>query len=146
MNPGKVVYVDGETADERGYPDTAADTDMRENLRYGPAYQSIEPQTTLDFSEEGGFSHLVELCNGCGTCREVDSGVMCPTYRASEEEIQATRGRANMLRAAISGASSTTTRSIPTGSKRRCSDSASAVRAVRATARPASTSRSSKPR
>jgi len=101
--PGKVVYVDGETADERGYPDTAADTDMRENLRYGPAYQSIEPQTTLDFSEEGGFSHLVELCNGCGTCREVDSGVMCPTYRASEEEIQATRGRANMLRAAISG-------------------------------------------
>jgi len=28
---------------------------------------------------------------------------MCPTYRASEEEIQATRGRANMLRAAISG-------------------------------------------
>ncbi|MDZ5811730.1 FAD-linked oxidase C-terminal domain-containing protein [Halorubrum sp. AD140] len=103
MNPGKVVYVDGDTAAERGYPETAADTDMRENLRYGPAYQSIEPQTTLDFEDEGGFSHLVELCNGCGTCREVDSGVMCPTYRASEEEIQATRGRANMLRAAISG-------------------------------------------
>jgi len=103
MNPGKVVYVDGDTAAERSYPDTAADTDMRENLRYGPQYQSIEPQTTLDFSDEGGFSHLVELCNGCGTCREVDSGVMCPTYRASEEEIQATRGRANMLRAAISG-------------------------------------------
>ena len=103
MNPGKVVYVDGDTAAERGYPDTAADTDMRENLRYGPTYQSIEPQTTLDFSEEGGFSHLVELCNGCGTCRETDSGVMCPTYRASEEEIQSTRGRANMLRAAISG-------------------------------------------
>ncbi len=103
MNPGTVVYVDGETAAERGYPDTAADTDMRENLRYGPAYESIEPQTELDFSEEGGFSHLVELCNGCGTCRETDSGLMCPTYRASEEEIQATRGRANMLRAAISG-------------------------------------------
>jgi len=103
MNPGKVVYVDGDTAAERGYPDTAADTDMRENLRYGPAYESIEPQTELDFSDEGGFSHLVELCNGCGTCRETDSGVMCPTYRASEEEIQATRGRANMLRAAISG-------------------------------------------
>ena len=103
MNPGKVVYVDADTAAERGYPDTAADTDMRENLRYGPQYQSIEPQTSLDFSEEGGFSHLVELCNGCGTCRETDSGVMCPTYRASEEEIQSTRGRANMLRAAISG-------------------------------------------
>ncbi|WP_128903710.1 FAD-binding and (Fe-S)-binding domain-containing protein [Halorubrum amylolyticum] len=103
MNPGKVVYVDGDAAAERGYPDTAADTDMREHLRYGPAYQSIEPQTTLDFDDEGGFSHLVELCNGCGTCRETDSGVMCPTYRASGEEIQSTRGRANMLRAAISG-------------------------------------------
>jgi Fe-S oxidoreductase len=76
---------------------------MRDHLRYGPAYQSLEPQTELDFSEEGGFSHLVELCNGCGTCRQTDSEVMCPTYRASEEEIQTTRGRANMLRAAISG-------------------------------------------
>ena len=103
MNPGKVVYVDGETAAERGYPDSAADTDMRENLRYGPTYQSVEPQTALDFSDEGGFSELVELCNGCGTCRETDSGTMCPTYRASGEEIQTTRGRANMLRAAISG-------------------------------------------
>ena len=103
MNPGKVVYVDGETAAERGYPEAAADTDMRENLRYGPTYRSIEPQTSLDFSDEGGFSELVELCNGCGTCRETDSGTMCPTYRASGEEIQTTRGRANMLRAAISG-------------------------------------------
>ncbi|SHH35833.1 FAD-binding and (Fe-S)-binding domain-containing protein [Halobaculum gomorrense] len=103
MNPGKVVYVDGETAEERGYPESAADTDMRENLRYGADYRSIEPQTAIDFDDEGGFSHLVELCNGCGTCRETEGDVMCPTYRASGEEIQATRGRANMLRAAISG-------------------------------------------
>jgi FAD/FMN-containing dehydrogenase/Fe-S oxidoreductase len=103
MNPGKVVYVDSETAAERGYPDSAADTDMREHLRYGADYRSIEPQTALDFDDEGGFSHLVELCNGCGTCRETEGDVMCPTYRASGEEIQATRGRANMLRAAISG-------------------------------------------
>ena len=103
MNPGKAVYVDRETAAEREYPETAADTDMRERLRYGADYQSIEPTTALDFSEEGGFAHLVELCNGCGTCRQMDSGTMCPTYRASREEIQTTRGRANMLRAAISG-------------------------------------------
>ncbi|QZP37896.1 FAD-binding and (Fe-S)-binding domain-containing protein [Halobaculum magnesiiphilum] len=103
MNPGKVVYVDGDTAAEHGYPDSAADTDMRENLRYGADYRSIEPRTALDFDDEGGFSHLVELCNGCGTCRETEGDVMCPTYRASGEEIQATRGRANMLRAAISG-------------------------------------------
>ena len=104
MNPGKVVYVDGEMAAAEGYPETAADTDMREHLRYGPAYSSVEPTTTLDFSDEGGFSHLVELCNGCGTCRERESGgTMCPTFRASREEVQSTRGRANLLRAAISG-------------------------------------------
>jgi FAD/FMN-containing dehydrogenase/Fe-S oxidoreductase len=91
MNPGKVVFQE------------KTPTDMREHLRYGPEYASLEPTTTLDFSDEGGFSHLVELCNGCGTCRQTGEDVMCPTYRASKEEIQTTRGRANMLRAAISG-------------------------------------------
>ncbi|WP_435333224.1 FAD-linked oxidase C-terminal domain-containing protein [Haloarchaeobius sp. TZWWS8] len=101
-HPGNVVY--REPSDDHGPPtDRGVGADMRENLRYGAAYQSIEPQTTLDFSDDGGFSHLVELCNGCGTCRQEGSGTMCPTYRASHEEIQSTRGRANLLRAAISG-------------------------------------------
>ncbi len=102
MHPGNVVYRDG--PDDIG-PDSerGVGADMRENLRYGADYQSLEPQTTLDFTDEGGFSDLVELCNGCGTCRQTGSDVMCPTYRASNEEIQTTRGRANLLRAAISG-------------------------------------------
>jgi FAD/FMN-containing dehydrogenase/Fe-S oxidoreductase len=101
-HPGNVVYRDGP---EDVGPDSerGVGADNREHLRYGAAYQSIEPQTELDFTDEGGFSHLVELCNGCGTCRQTDSDVMCPTYRASKEEIQTTRGRANMLRAGISG-------------------------------------------
>ncbi|WP_435358767.1 FAD-binding and (Fe-S)-binding domain-containing protein [Haloarchaeobius sp. DFWS5] len=101
-HPGNVVY--RESPDDHG-PDSdrGVGADMRENLRYGPTYQTVEPQTTLDFDDDGGFAELVELCNGCGTCRETSSGTMCPTYRASEEEIQATRGRANLLRAAISG-------------------------------------------
>jgi Fe-S oxidoreductase len=91
LNPGKVVYRDDDP------------TDMREHLRYGADYATIEPQTRLDFSEEGGFAELVELCNGCGTCRQQDDDVMCPTYRATDDELATTRGRANMLRAAISG-------------------------------------------
>jgi FAD/FMN-containing dehydrogenase/Fe-S oxidoreductase len=102
MHPGNVVYRDG-PEDVGPDNDRGVGADMRENLRYGADYQSVEPQTALDFEDEGGFSHLVELCNGCGTCRQTDSEVMCPTYRASKEEIQTTRGRANMLRAAISG-------------------------------------------
>ncbi len=91
LNPGKVVYRDSDP------------TDMREHLRYGADYATVEPQTRLDFSEEGGFAELVELCNGCGTCRQQDDDVMCPTYRATDDELATTRGRANMLRAAISG-------------------------------------------
>jgi len=102
MNPGNVVFRDAD--DDLGPEgDRGVGADMREHLRYGADYASIEPQTALDFGEEGGFSHLVELCNGCGTCRQTRTDTMCPTYRASKEEIQTTRGRANMLRAAISG-------------------------------------------
>ncbi len=91
MNPGKVVFRDEDP------------TDVRDHLRYGPAYATVEPQTALDFDEDGGFAHLVELCNGCGTCRQTGSDTMCPTYRATREEVATTRGRANLLRAAISG-------------------------------------------
>ncbi|MFC6725303.1 FAD-binding and (Fe-S)-binding domain-containing protein, partial [Halobium palmae] len=100
MNPGKVVFRDDEAAGPDG---RGARPDMRDHLRYGADYASLESTTTLDFSEEGGFSHLVELCNGCGTCRQTGGDVMCPTYRASSEELLTTRGRANLLRAAITG-------------------------------------------
>lgn len=102
MHPGNVVYRDG--PDDIG-PDNSrgVGADMREHLRYGASYQSLEPQTAIDFDDDGGFSHLVELCNGCGTCRQTGSNTMCPTYRASKDEMETTRGRANMLRAAISG-------------------------------------------
>ncbi len=102
LHPGNVVYRDS-AADVGPDSERGVGADNREHLRYGPDYQSVEPQTELDFAEEGGFAELVERCNGCGTCRQIDSDVMCPTYRASEEEVQTTRGRANMLRAAISG-------------------------------------------
>jgi len=102
LNPGNVVFREG--PDDVGPDgDRGVGADMREHLRYGAEYSSLEPTTALDFEEEGGFSHIVELCNGCGTCRQTGSDTMCPTYRASKEEIATTRGRANMLRAAISG-------------------------------------------
>ncbi|WP_423751632.1 FAD-binding and (Fe-S)-binding domain-containing protein [Salinirarus marinus] len=83
------------------------DVDMTENLRFGTEYEfdaGFDP--ALNWENENGFQGMVELCHGCGGCRgpqETTGGVMCPTYRAAEEEIQATRGRANMLRQAMSG-------------------------------------------
>jgi len=83
------------------------DVDMTENLRFGPDYEfdaGFSP--ALDWDNENGMQGMVELCHGCGGCRgpqETTGGVMCPTYRASQEEITATRGRANLLRQAMSG-------------------------------------------
>ncbi|WP_336344613.1 FAD-binding and (Fe-S)-binding domain-containing protein [Halalkalicoccus ordinarius] len=83
------------------------DFDMSENLRHDPDYEfeaGFEPR--LNWENENGFQGMAELCHGCGGCRtsqEGAGGVMCPTYRASREEITSTRGRANMLRQAMSG-------------------------------------------
>ncbi len=43
------------------------------------------------------------MCNNNGACRKLEGGVMCPSYRATHNEKDVTRGRANTLRLAISG-------------------------------------------
>ncbi|MFZ2360142.1 MAG: FAD-linked oxidase C-terminal domain-containing protein, partial [Anaerolineae bacterium] len=71
-------------------------------LRYGPGYQTIELRTLFDWSADGGLARAVEMCNGSGDCRKA-SGVLCPSFQATSEEEHSTRGRANLLRAALSG-------------------------------------------
>ena len=51
----------------------------------------------------GGLAMAVEMCNNNGHCRKFDAGAMCPSYRATRDELHVTRGRANTLRLAISG-------------------------------------------
>ena len=87
MNPGKIV-------------DAPA---MTESLKISPQYKTWEPQTTLDFSEQGGFARAVEMCSGMGECRKKLDGTMCPSYMATLDEEHSTRGRANALRNVISG-------------------------------------------
>jgi Fe-S oxidoreductase len=57
----------------------------------------------LDFSADGGFDRAVEMCNGAGICRKRTTGTMCPSFMVTREEEHSTRGRANLLRAALSG-------------------------------------------
>ncbi|WP_416841370.1 FAD-binding and (Fe-S)-binding domain-containing protein [Haloferax sp. DFSO52] len=83
------------------------DVSMTENLRFDPSYEfspSFDPE--LQWETDNGFQGMVELCHGCAGCRgdqDTRGGVMCPTYRAAEEESLSTRGRANMLRHAMNG-------------------------------------------
>jgi FAD/FMN-containing dehydrogenase/Fe-S oxidoreductase len=87
MNPGKIVDA----------------PPMNENLRYSPGYSTINVETHFDFNADGGFGRAVELCSGVGACRKKLDGSMCPSYRATLDEQHSTRGRANMLRAVLSG-------------------------------------------
>ncbi|MCI0845003.1 MAG: FAD-binding protein, partial [Chloroflexi bacterium] len=75
---------------------------MDQNLRYGGDYRATSLPTKLDFSIDTDFAGAVEMCNGMGACRQL-TGTMCPSYVATRDEEHSTRGRANLLRAAMSG-------------------------------------------
>ena len=74
-----------------------------QNLRYGPDYRTIEITPVWDWAHDGSFAMAVEMCNGSGVCRKLDVGTMCPSFQATRDEEFSTRGRANLLRAALSG-------------------------------------------
>lgn len=74
---------------------------MDTNLRYGGNYESNPWSPDLDFSQTGGLAGAIERCNGQGICRK-QGGVMCPSFQATRDEVNSTRGRANLLRAMIS--------------------------------------------
>ena len=55
-------------------------------------------------ADEGSFERATERCVGVGACLKQDSGVMCPSYRATGEEKNSTRGRARLLWEMLAGA------------------------------------------
>src|SRR4051812_2522048 len=89
MNPGKIVD-----------PPRMDDASL---FRFKPGYQTARAASVFDWSEWGGYDKAVEMCNNNGHCRKFDAGTMCPSYRATRDEIHLTRGRANTLRLALSG-------------------------------------------
>jgi FAD/FMN-containing dehydrogenase/Fe-S oxidoreductase len=84
FNPGKIVNA----------------KPMDQNLRYEPGRKHQKIETIFDFENEGGILNTVEKCNGSGDCRKLNfaGGTMCPSYRATLDEKDTTRGRANVLR------------------------------------------------
>jgi FAD/FMN-containing dehydrogenase/Fe-S oxidoreductase len=84
FNPGKIVDA---------YP-------MDEGLRYQPDRVEPKIETLLDFSASLGILREAEKCNGSGDCRKLPEfgGTMCPSYRATRNEKDTTRARANALR------------------------------------------------
>jgi len=88
MNPGKVVHP----------------YKLDENLREGVNYRPAEPATMFAYPhDEHRFSRAAHRCVGVGKCRGDESGVMCPSYRATQEEEHSTRGRARLLFEMVQG-------------------------------------------
>ena len=91
FNPGKIV-------------DAPA---MNTFLRYEPDMETPEHDTVFDFSANGGILRAAEKCNGSGDCRKLPAsgGTMCPSYMATRNEKDTTRGRANTLREFLTNSS-----------------------------------------
>lgn len=73
---------------------------MDENLRYEIDREEPKIETIQDFSDSLGILRAAEKCNGSGDCRKLPEagGAMCPSYRATRNEKDTTRARANALR------------------------------------------------
>lgn len=66
-------------------------------------YQARNSPLTLSHP---GFAHDVHQCTGVGKCVAENSphgGVMCPSYQASHDEKDSTRGRAKVLQEMVNG-------------------------------------------
>lgn len=89
LNPGKIV--DPPRMDDRSL------------FRFHPGYAGRALPVVLDWSATGGLLGAVERCDNNGTCRKSNPGVMCPSFRVTQDERHSTRGRANALRLALTG-------------------------------------------
>lgn len=89
LNPGKIVKANP----------------IDDHLRYNPSYKRPKINTVMKWRKEGSLGAASELCNGAGVCRKLaeSGGTMCPSYMATKEEKDSTRGRANTFRLVFSG-------------------------------------------
>ncbi|MEU3269627.1 FAD-binding and (Fe-S)-binding domain-containing protein [Saccharomonospora sp. NPDC006951] len=72
-----------------------------------PAARAPAGPLALGYPGDGGdFASAVHRCTGVGKCRSVVRGpgvVMCPSYEATKEEKDSTRGRAHVLQEMLNG-------------------------------------------
>jgi FAD/FMN-containing dehydrogenase/Fe-S oxidoreductase len=88
FNPGK-IFADGRHK---------IDDHLRENFARSLELP-FQPVLAFAFKDRSFIGNL-EQCNGCGGCLK-QTGIMCPTFMATGEEVMSTRGRANIIRAAL---------------------------------------------
>ncbi len=90
LNPGVIVRP------------AALDADLRR-----PAAPALRRQLAFAYpNDNGNFTDAVHRCVGVGKCRAdttAAGGVMCPSYLATKDEKDSTRGRARVLQEMVNG-------------------------------------------
>jgi FAD/FMN-containing dehydrogenase/Fe-S oxidoreductase len=82
MNPGRVVRP----------------AKLDDDLRVFVGMPTLSDEPALAFAHDrGSFTRATRRCLGVGKCVTAHGGVMCPSYRATGEEMHSTRGRARLL-------------------------------------------------
>lgn len=73
---------------------------LKENLRYIDYSSKNQDKKRYFYTSNAEFVFDLERCNGSADCRKTAAFTegMCPTYKATNDEIYSTRGRANILR------------------------------------------------
>jgi FAD/FMN-containing dehydrogenase/Fe-S oxidoreductase len=94
FNPGK-IFADGSEPDGHQHK---IDNHLRENFTRSLELP-FQPVLVFAFKDRSFIGNL-EQCNGCGGCLK-QNGIMCPTFIATHDEVMSTRGRANIIRAAL---------------------------------------------
>jgi FAD/FMN-containing dehydrogenase/Fe-S oxidoreductase len=94
FNPGKIF----EVGTDRRSVHHKIDNHLRENFTR-PLELPFQPVLAFAFKDRS-FTGNLQQCNGCGGCLK-QSGIMCPTFIATHDEVMSTRGRANIIRAAL---------------------------------------------
>ncbi|HZG92818.1 MAG TPA: FAD-binding and (Fe-S)-binding domain-containing protein, partial [Pseudonocardia sp.] len=91
--------------DDRMNPDRIVrPAKLDEDLRVFVGMPTLRDEPELAFAHDrGSFTRATRRCLGVGKCITDHGGVMCPSYRATGEEMHSTRGRARLLFEMASG-------------------------------------------
>lgn len=103
LNPGSMT--DPDPLDQHLALEGVPQREWRTSFDLSPSHAHDRPaaghalQTAPD-----PWVHAVQGCIGVGRCRADTGGVMCPSYRATRDEKDSTRGRARVLQEMVRGA------------------------------------------
>jgi glycerol-3-phosphate dehydrogenase subunit C len=77
---------------------------MKHQLDWSAYKNSGQGDAYADIPTEGGdFARAVAVCIGDKLCESKPKGVMCPSFRLSDDPAQSTGGRVKVLKAALNG-------------------------------------------